>query len=433
MPAIPRLICAVCLVLALLSAQPYTNAATALDGLLENRRYADLAAKLPQVSDLKLEQRDYFEGALALRRNRLEDAKTLLERAVNTRDPDLKDQERDTALSHQEVFNALMMLANLYMRMYHYGAAADAYNLINSTFGPHMEDAGESIRRRRHLNVVLKDVPPQTISAPEHFTLARTVEGYPIQIGDRTVRAIFDTGSTFSHISESTAAAWGVTALPGTPIRVEGFGGYVYQAHVGVIPELRIGPAILRHVVVVIAPDEQVTIAEIHAQVRPILGYPVAAALGKMTFSKNGALTVNSPEDAGTSKAPLWLGDASLLVSLETSLNGGPKLFMLDTGSASTFLTDKYLQEHQAAFPGAPSETARLAGAGGTHEIPAFVAHHLPLWFGATPCYLEGQHILTSSQGGEAESYYGLIGSDILGNFSSYTIDLNRMEFSVAP
>ena len=425
--------CLICIALLYLQnpQPPNTETAAALDRLLSSSRLTELAAKLPTVSNLKPEQHDYFEGALAFRRNRLAEGKKLLERAVNTRDPDLKNQERDTALTHQEVFDALMMLGSLYMRDYHYGAAADAYNLIEKTF--HMEDGGESIRRRRHVNVLLKDVPPQTVSLSGEFKLARTVEGYPIQLGDRTVRAIIDTGASTSQISETTAAAWGITPLPGTPLWATGYGGRSYQAHVGVIPELHIGSAILRNVVVVIAPDEQLTIPEIHAQLRPTLGYPVAAALGNMTFSKDGTLTVHSSDAAAAAKAPLWLGEESLLVELNTRPSADPQLFLLDTGSPSTFLTDKYLQDHQSAFPGTPPETARLAGGGGTHEIPAYVAHHLPLWFGATPIYLEGQHILTASQGGEAENYYGVIGGDILATFSSYTIDLNRMQFSVAP
>lgn len=413
------------------NAEPASAQAAALDRLLDNCRFPELAAMLPQVSNLKAEQKDYFEGAVAFRRNRLDEAKKLLERAVNTRDPDLKGQERETVLSQQQVFHALMMLSSLYMRTYHYGAAADLYNLVNSTFATHFQDGGSSIRMQRHLNVVLKDVPPQSVSLSGEFKLDRNAEGYPIQVGDRTVRAIFDTGANLSQISETTAAAWGVMPLPGTPVSVMGMAGRFYKAHAGVIQEMRIGSATLHNVVVVIAPDEQLTIAEVHAQLRPVLGYPVAAALGKVTISRDGTLTIHSNENTATARAPLWLGDESLLVALNARPDGDEELFMLDTGSASTFLTDKYVQDHPGVFRGSPPEQARLAGAGGIREIPAYTAHHLPLWFGGTPIYLDGQHILTASQGGEAENYYGLIGGDVLGTFSSYTIDLNRMEFSV--
>ena len=79
----------------------------------------------------------------------------------------------------------------------------------------------------------------------------------------------------------------------------------------------------------------------------------------------------------------------------------------------------------------ANSSLARLAGAGGIHEIPAYQAHKLPLFFGATPVLCTGQHVLTQSQGGEAESYYGVVGQDVLRLFSSYTLDFRTMRLSV--
>jgi hypothetical protein len=116
-------------------------------------------------------------------------------------------------------------------------------------------------------------------------------------------------------------------------------------------------------------------------------------------------------------------------------LTGGTdaRLFELDTGSGSTYLTDHYLAENRSRFPGEPTFLARLAGAGGIHEIPAYEAHKLPLFFGATPVLCTGQHVLTQPQGGEAENYFGVVGQDVLQLFSSYTLDFRNMRFSVVP
>jgi hypothetical protein len=76
---------------------------------------------------------------------------------------------------------------------------------------------------------------------------------------------------------------------------------------------------------------------------------------------------------------------------------------------------------------------ARLAGAGGVHEIPAYEAHRLPLFFGNTPVLCTGQHVLTQPQGGEAENYFGVVGQDVLQLFFSYTLDFQNMRFSVVP
>jgi hypothetical protein len=45
---------------------------------------------------------------------------------------------------------------------------------------------------------------------------------------------------------------------------------------------------------------------------------------------------------------------------------------------------------------------------------------------------LNGQHILTQPAGGESENFFGLIGQDVLGLFTSYTIDFRNMTLMVA-
>jgi hypothetical protein len=410
----------------------YVHAGDTLQHLLDEHRFRELSSKLSQASGtLKPEQQDYFEGALELRRNHLLESKKLLERAVNTKDPDLRDQERDTALTHQQVFDALMMLGNLYMRACRYGAAADLYDFLDKVWANKLDDGGESIRKRRHVGVLLKDVPPQTISISGPCTLTPNAEGYPIQIGDLTFRAVFDTGANFSQISESTAVAWGVAPLAGSPMWVTGFAGRSYQAHLGVVSELRIGTAILRNVVFIIAADERVAVPEIHTQLKPALGFPVLDALETLTFSRDGTLAIHGEPEKSTGTAQIWLGEQSLLVSLGLRAVDDERLFVLDTGAGNSFLTEKYLNENQALFPGPPTSEAQLAGGGGVRDIPAYIAKHLPIWFGATPIYLDGQHVLTATQGGEAENYFGVIGADVLSRFASYTIDLKRMEFSL--
>jgi hypothetical protein len=178
-------------------------------------------------------------------------------------------------------------------------------------------------------------------------------------------------------------------------------------------------------------------------QVHALLGFPVAHALGRLTFAADGSLTASptSPSPAAADGARLWLGDSELLVELQTPpvtghsfrMSGGnePRLFMLDTGSGSTYLTDHYLNEHREAFPDPPTQTAKLAGAGGEVDIPAYGAGHIPLHCGAAVILLNGPHILTQPANWSIENYEGLIGRDILDTLHSYTIDLRTMRFSV--
>jgi hypothetical protein len=134
-------------------------------------------------------------------------------------------------------------------------------------------------------------------------------------------------------LSETTAKTSGITALTET-IKVHGYGGLTFSARPGVIPELRIGTAVLRNVVVMIAPDKDLNI-------KALLGYPVAGALGKLTFHEDGSLMIGSQRDSAAEGTRLWIGDESLLISLNTvpaadgKAGGGtrPRLFVLDTGS----------------------------------------------------------------------------------------------------
>jgi hypothetical protein len=201
-------------------------------------------------------------------------------------------------------------------------------------------------------------------------------------------------------------------------------------------------PQTHRTVATYVTADENLSIAQIKRQTNALLGYSVVAAFGRLTFNKDGSLTVSAQSPARNldTSAALWLSGHSLLVELGTQpgLSGGKltgvtgkRLFMLDTASSSTYLTDHYLAEHTNVFQGSPTETARLAGAGGVREIPAFGARNVPLFVGNVAILLNGPHILTQPAGGESENFFGLIGQDVLGLFTSFTIDFRNMTLTV--
>jgi hypothetical protein len=408
-----------------------------LQQLLDQHNYIEFAQELPHAAGLTQDQQNYFSGVLAFRQGHLgsDDVVKPLASAVNA---------KTSALSANQVEDALEILGLDAAKTYHYAASAQMYQDIDVAFGAAMGDTVKPIRERRHIAVLLLKVPPQTIGISGDFSLKKTADGYPISIGGKTFSAGLDTGAAYSVVSESTAARWGLTPLDGTAT-LHGYGSGAFQAHPAVIPVLQMGKAELHNVVVMVTADQNLFIPEIKLQINALLGYPVASALGRLTFSKDGTLTVSaqSPAPGQENGAGLWVGDSFLLAAVNTipvfeggKVTGstGTRLFALDTGSGSSFLTDRYLAEHRNVFTGPPSSMARLAGAGGgIHEIPAYTANHLPLWFGSTLVLSTGPHVLTQTQGGEVEAYYGLIGQDILQIFSSYTIDFRTMTFSVKP
>lgn len=428
-----------CVFIPLLSAQkpaPPASAAT-LQSLLNASDFLEFAHALPAAQGLRPEQEAYFRGTLAYRQGRFESVVNLLVEAVRAKPSSLTAAQRETAFE---------LLAQTEAKTYQYGFSARMYLDIEQLYGGQMDAAGlHEIEEKQHLASLLEHVQPETVRLFSGFSVGRgkgeASDEYPVRVAGHDQWAQLDTGASVSLIAESTAHDWKVKMLPGDAT-LHGYGGASFAARPAVIDQLQIGAAILHNVVVFVTADANLYIAALHRQMHAVLGFPVAYALGRITFARDGTLTVDPAAAGAPGGATLWVGDGSLLVALGTepvieanTLKGGARerLFEIDTGSRNSYLTDRYLKENQSLFPGDPPQVARLAGAGGVHEIPAFEAHKLPLFFGATPVLCSGQHVLTQPQGGEAESYYGVIGQDVLRLFSSYTLDFRAMRMTVTP
>lgn len=412
--------------------------AAALEQLLDRDDYIAYSEAMPHIDAGKLteSQRDYFLGMLGFHLGRLDDSAKLLTEGVNI---------NDKSLTLAQVESALEVIGQINLKLCYYSGSAQIYDDIDKAFGSRLGDSARAIREERNLGALLKSVPRQTIEFNGDFTLARNGLEYPVSIpnqqSSKPVFARFDTGAEISVLSASTAKAWGVKMLDGSAT-LHGYGGGTFSAQPGYLPALTIGKAELHDVAVYVTADSNLYIPAIKRQTNALLGYPVVAALGRLTFAKDGSLTVSahSPARDLHTSAALWLSEHSLLVGLGTQpvLSDGKitgagetRLFMLDTGSGSTWLTDHYLAEHAKVFHGPPNEVARLAGAGGLHEIAAYRARNVPLFAGNTVILLNGPHILSQPAVGEAESFWGVIGQDVLGIFSSYTIDFRNMTLAI--
>ncbi len=403
---------------------------------LDQHLYFALDTMLGQPSlraQLRPEQRDYFDGMLAFHEARFEDARKALTLALKA---------RETELTSTQKIEAFESLGSNARTTGVFGGCAQMYEDIDKIWGARLGAAERDIKQNRHLCVAQMGTSPQTIDFRTPFTLQRKGAEYPVRIGNVDGVAQLDTGAAETVLIESTAKAWGVVPSEATVV-MHGYSGGAFKGHPAAITELTIGTAKLHNVAVVVVPDADLYIAPIKGQIHALLGLPVLLALGRMTFARDGSLTVTPPASAAVvSGAKLWLGDSQLLVQAGTLPGthgfrfGGdhePRLFALDTGSGSSYFTDHYLQEHPHSFSGSPPEMARLAGGGGEVDIPAYAARRVPLWFGEPVVFLSGPHVLSGPIGNEIEHYEGLIGQDVLSGFANYTIDLRAMRFSVQP
>ena len=271
------------------TAETRTADAVALQQLLDRNDYIAYSKAIPGVEASKLteSQRDYFLGMLGFHLGKLDDAAKLLIKGVNI---------NDKSLSPAQVESALEVIGQINLKLCYYGGSAQIYDDIDKAFGSRLGENGQSIRDKRHLGALLKGVPRQTIDFTGDFTLARRGLEYPVSIpnqpSSKPLFAQFDTGAEISVLSASTAKAWGVTMLEGSAT-LHGYGGGAFLAQPGFLPALMIGKAELHNVAVYVTADSNLYIPEVKRQTNALLGYPVVAALGRLTFSKDGSLTVS--------------------------------------------------------------------------------------------------------------------------------------------
>jgi hypothetical protein len=427
------------------SAQPAE--AAELQSLLDQHRYIEFSDKLVATipSHLTGSQTLYFSGMLAFSLGQLDNAAPRLIRAVNN--------NKDHSLTPTQVEEALETLGQINLKLTFYSGAAKVEGMLYQTLGTNPGPGGQAILDRRHLAELLAKVPPQTVELAEDFTLSAastlspvTSAEYAVSIPGQPAPAKplltrFDTGAEISLLSASTAKAWGVTMLEGSATLL-GAGGSTFLAQPGFLPALMIGKAHFHNVAVYVTADENLYFAPLKLQLNATLGYTVLHALGRLNFRQDGSLHVEakSPERDPNSTT-LWLANHFLLIELATRPvfkgktlvdEADDQLFVLDTGSFSTVLTDRYLAEHKDLFNGQTPKTGTLGGADGAHDLLAYGVHNLPLFANASGVLvLDGQHVLAQPMVGPGEDYFGIIGQDVLSRLPGYTIDFRTMTFAV--
>ena len=416
-----------------------------LQHLLDQHQFIEFDEKLLATDPKHLTEAQnlYFSGMLAFRIGQLDEAATRLVRAVNT--------DAEHSLTPGQDREALGALGEINLKASFFRGAAKMFGILAQALGSHPGADKQAVVDNGHLAELLATVPPQKVELTEGFTLtpAGTLSPamgaeYPVSIPGQgasapKLRARFDTGAELSVLSASTAKAWGVTMLEGTAMML-GAGGGLIEAHPGFVPALTIGKAQFHHVAVYVLADKDLPSAPLHLQMTATLGFPVLHRLGRLTFRQDGSLEVaaHSPERDPHS-ATLWLDDHALLIELGTrpvfqgsALTGveDHRLFTLDTGSASTLLTDRYVAEHKDFFAG-PAKSGKLFGVDGMHALGTYEARGLPLFIGNGEVFvLNGPLALAQPMNGPAEAFFGIIGQDVLRQLPGYTLDFRTMTFT---
>jgi predicted aspartyl protease len=409
-------------VAALAASQTAVDNAKDLDVLLANKKYPELeAALLTRAGEMTPEALAYFSGVMSNRLNQSDSSLALLE-------PVLRSLVNDR--TRTEI--ALCTLADDYAKNFRYRNAARIY-----------ADAGRFARERNVASTcdanreasrwaLLSDFPVQTITWDGTLTVTAKWDDLgliqvPVSAGGYAGSWILDSGASLSVISQSVARQIGVN-VSSASTTAEGGAGAAVPVHVGIIPELHLGSAILRNVPVLVAADPDLDFPSINYRIEGCLGLPVLTALGEVTIQHDG--TVRFGADADNPNAgvhDLFLEKFVPVITADFGL--GDQLFTIDTGAVGTVLSSTFYHEGMPLDSAEPIQL-ELLGAGGRLQSLAYQIHNVGVLFGGSCATLETIQVLTKSSGSAAE-FYGNIGEDALKSFTSFTLDFIGMRFAV--
>jgi hypothetical protein len=399
--------------------------ATRFDQLTEQRDYPELERLLPNAS-LSETDRTYFEGILANRHNELERSIDMLQSLV----PKLKTAEPKRAAQ------ALRTLADTFVKSFRYADAEKAFSdLLGSSYAKTLTaEERTSLKDDAGVNRLLTDAPPQKVvmagsfTLPTHHSPIGTIDTQ-LTVNGMTSSWVLDTGANFSVVCESVARQMGLKLSDGTA-QTQGSTGAENPLHTAIVPEMRIGTATVRNVVVLVLRDQDITIPLPKGKYRidAILGYPVLSALGQLTFTSDNQFKVDAGGD--TSGARLYMQQLNPL--LEARIDGRDLLMFFDSGASGTTFTAKFYRAFPEKFMGLQKVRHGIGGAGGVKSVVAYKLPKVRVEIGGQTAVLRDVPLLTELLGTDQDLLYGTFGRDLPSAFSSFTLDFKAMRFRLS-
>jgi len=388
--------------------------------LYEDSRYFELRDALVPLAADPAPDLEFFRGAVDQVFNRLDAAESRLRRFLAAAD------RGPVRVLNKE---AWVLLADAYRRQGRYRDAAAAFRTVCDRFGPIL-DAEEmtNCANQADLWSSLADVPPLAVEVPEDVSIRMTERRLPVRARSREFFAGYDTGSNVSVLYESLAAELGVP-LYGPVTRVQTSTGLWVQSRVGVLAEMRLGPIVVRNVVVLVLPDRffPPTKSRAGAEERGLVGAPVLEALGEFTETAAGEFLV----PARPRPRPLENMCLSGYMPVVEAVHRGNRIRLcLDTGASLTVLYLPFYNRHRGEINArSRARETTVGGVGTSRKIDIRVLDEFDFRAGGKDLALKRVIVQTEGTHPDTRFFHGVLGTDLLRLCSRMTLNFTSMSF----
>ncbi|UDF04985.1 pepsin/retropepsin-like aspartic protease family protein [Asticcacaulis sp. AND118] len=327
---------------------------------------------------------------------------------------------------------ALTELGAIYLRQSQFSLSHKAFTAAGE-LDPSL--ASEVQTQTTAFVAALSQAPAMSLvqSDPTTLPLTRDLAGLAridVAFDANSLSAVLDSGAAFSTITQTTAQKLGLTFLESSA-SVGSVSRAAITTRFAVASKLRIGKAVLKDVVFIVLPDEQLSFAGGKYTIDVIIGLPVMLDLGKLTFASEGVSETFSFDAKGKTpgKPNLILSGVQPLMQVRTAQGGHRLRMFVDTGARQTSLHRTALLDYPDLGKQAETKAATVGGAGGTAvDAAAMVLPRLLLEAAGRQINLPNIRVLSKAQ----PDRHGEIGQDFLRQAKSFTLDFNSMILSMA-
>jgi hypothetical protein len=386
----------------------------------EEGRYFELRDALGPLGAERSSDLEFFRGAVEQVFNRLDDAMPRLRRfiAVGERAP-------ASALAKE----AWILLADAYRRRGLYRDAAEAFRNILRRCGHRVDDAERTnFANQAELWASLSGVAPPAVEITEDTAIKMSGRRLPVRIGPVEFLAGYDTGSNMSVLYESLAAELGLPRH-GPEVRVQTSTGLWIRARAGVVPEMRLGPIVVRNVVVLVLSDRFFPGATSRPGVaeRGLIGAPVLEALGEFTETAEGTFLVPARPGRRSVENMCFSG---YMPVVEAVHRRNRIRLCLDTGATTTVLYLPFYKRHRGEINARSRERATTVGGVGTsRRISVRLLDEFDFKAGGKDLALKKVIVQTEGTHTDTRYFHGVLGADLLSLCSRMTLNFRSMSF----
>jgi predicted aspartyl protease len=320
----------------------------------------------------------------------------------------------------------------------HAGRYREAGDLLDQAISNYADDLTPDIRQdmdqARGVAMALRDQKPQTVAKSGNGRVPLSIDMLgltraPVVIEGHAEQAVLDTGANFSTLSATAAKQLGVKMLA-RKTSVASSTTEAVDTTLAIAHTLRLGPVTLHDVAFLVVNDAALSPLGPKSRIDVIVGFPVLAALGRITFREVPTGKPGKARELLMAASPRTTAAGNLRFDgfnafIQARTNGEMVPFFVDSGADKTVFEKRYARTQPDKLKGLAHKTVRIGGAGLTEEREIAVVPAMTFVIGNAAVPLTDVPIELT--GGGSDVNYGTIGNDVLWAKGGYTIDFGKL------